>query len=553
MSSVSRPVRPEVDPASPGGGLGAGDDGPAGVLDRSRSGRLNGAGRVRRPTATSRFGVSRRESHDATEFYSRFSAPQLSKDDTVVEPAALDQIWVGDARAMDACGDVADGSVALVVTSPPYYAGKEYETAVGEGHVPASYIAYVEMLRGVFAECLRKLEPGGRIAVNVANLGRKPYRSLSADVIDVLQDLGYLLRGEIVWVKGKAAGGSCAWGSFQRPGNPVFRDLSERVIVASKGRFDRARGAPDRAATDLPSTATISADEFMELTTDVWELPPESATRVGHPAPFPVELPRRLIDLYTYEGDLVLDPFMGSGSTAVAALRRGRHFVGFDTDPAYVDQAEARLEAERRLLAAGEAAVSGVGLARLPADRAALAVAPPASEAVVAAVDAGVSARGGDEPSGVLGPVGRAIFDGRKAKDVAALMLVEAGFAAVETKNIKTAGLAVDLRARDRAGRVWLFDVVCGFSNGNPGLRRTDTFWRALGKASALAALTALIAGDDPRYVLFTIDLPPAKTPAGRALAAVQSPSPGRTVTDVVRLLDPGDVARLRIHAAGDG
>jgi DNA modification methylase len=303
--------------------------------------------RVRKPTATSRFGVSRRENHDSTEFYQRFPAPDISDDTLVNPPTALDEVWVGDARSMDEFGKVADASVALVVTSPPYYAGKEYEAAVGEGHIPESYIAYVKMLRDVFAECKRKLQPGGRIAVNVANLGRRPYRSLAADVIAVLQDLRFLIRGEIVWVKGKAAGGSTAWGSFQRPGNPVLRDVTERIVLASNGRFDRAHGARDRAAAGLPSVATISADEFMELTTDVWELAPESATRVGHPAPFPVELPRRLIDLYTYEGDLVLDPFMGSGSTAVAAVRTGRHYVGFDTDPEYVARAVARVQDEQ--------------------------------------------------------------------------------------------------------------------------------------------------------------------------------------------------------------
>ena len=142
---------------------------------------------------------------------------------------------------MDTCGDVANDSVALVVTSPPYFAGKEYEETVGRGHVPASYITYLKMLEDVFKQCVRKLEPGGRIAVNVANLGRRPYRSLSADVIAILQDrLRLLLRGEVIWHKARGATGSCAWGSFQRPSNPVLRDLTERVVIASKGRFDRA-------------------------------------------------------------------------------------------------------------------------------------------------------------------------------------------------------------------------------------------------------------------------------------------------------------------------
>ena len=195
--------------------------------------------RDRRRTSTSNFGVSGRESHDASAFYERFRAPELSDDHTVLEPRAVaEPFQLGDARHMEA---VADGSVALVVTSPPYFAGKRYEEELERDGVPASYLEYLELLSEVFAECVRTLEPGGRIAVNVANLGRKPYRSLAADVIRILEDeLGLLLRGEIVWQKGEGASGSCAWGSYRSASNPVLRDLTERVIVASKGRFDRA-------------------------------------------------------------------------------------------------------------------------------------------------------------------------------------------------------------------------------------------------------------------------------------------------------------------------
>ncbi|HVW32275.1 MAG TPA: DNA methyltransferase, partial [Acidimicrobiia bacterium] len=128
-----------------------------------------------RGTATSRFGVSRRESHDASEFYGRFVAPEVSADDRVTGAVDLGEpLRCGDSRVLD----LPDRCVALVVTSPPYFAGKEYEAALGEGAVPASYLEYLGMLRDVFAECRRVLEPGGRMAVNVANLGRKPYRSL---------------------------------------------------------------------------------------------------------------------------------------------------------------------------------------------------------------------------------------------------------------------------------------------------------------------------------------------------------------------------------------
>lgn len=472
-------------------------------------------GRQRRPTSTSRFGVSRRENHDASEFYERFPPLVISADDTVAEHTARDQVWVGDARDMDAYGAVADGSVALVVTSPPYFAGKEYETAVGEGHVPESYRAYLRMLHDVFAECARKLEPGGRIAVNVANLGRKPYRSLSADVIDILQELGLLLRGEVIWQKARGAGGNCAWGSFQRPGNPVLRDLTERVVIASKGRFDRAVTARQRAAWGLPSVATISADEFMDLTTDVWELAPERATRVGHPAPFPVELPRKLIDLYTYEGDLVLDPFMGSGSTAVAAVRTGRHFVGFDTDAGYVATALARVAEERE--AGGARATPAV---RVPAG-------PVGLGAGLTDVDAAVRA-------------------GRRVGDVARLVVEAAGFTDLASDVKLVPGVEVAFRALDRGGEPWYLDLHGAFSPGRPGLSRGEVLWRALGRASVVAATNPAT-----RLVLLTTDVPSPGSAGGRALAAVRGSGPGSTVVDVINLVDPADVARLAGYAHG--
>jgi DNA modification methylase len=303
---------------------------------------------VRRPTATSAFGVGRRESHDASAFYERFSAPVVSADDEVRPCSVPDQVFCGDSRDLSV---VDDKSVALVVTSPPYFAAKEYEQALGEGHIPGSYVDYLGMLRDVFAECLRVLEPGGRMAVNVANLGRKPYRSLAGDVTRLLQDdLGMLLRGEIVWQKGEGANGSCAWGSYASAANPSLRDLTERIVVASKGRFNRAVPRAKRAERGLPHENTITPEEFRLLTLDVWKFAPASAKRVGHPAPFPVELPRRAIELFTYKEDVVLDPFLGAGTTAIAAVQTGRHYVGFDADPDYVALAERRIDEARQVL-----------------------------------------------------------------------------------------------------------------------------------------------------------------------------------------------------------
>jgi DNA modification methylase len=485
-------------------------------------------GQHRVPTQTSRFGVSRRENHDASPFYARFTPPELAADDAVHPDKAIDAIYAGDARDM---AEIPTGSVALVVTSPPYFAGKEYEEALGEGHIPATYLDYLRMLEEVLAECVRTLEPGGRIAVNVANLGRRPYRSLSSDVIGILQDrLRLLLRGEVVWQKARGSSGSCAWGSFQRPANPVLRDLTERVIVASKGRFDRALPARRRARFGLPSVSSMSCDEFMEATTDVWEIASESATRVGHAAPFPVALPERLIHLYTYYGDLVLDPFMGSGSTAVAAVRLGRHYAGYDIDPAYVALANERVAEARRQ--PPDDAERGSLLFRLPA------VADPG----------GTAAR--PRPAGPAPEPGeaareQALEEGIAARRLARRVLEAAGFRRIEEKLHLAGGVEVGFRARDAAGTVWLFDVAGGFTSTKPGLKRAETLWRSLGKAAVLHE----VAPAAP-FVLLTTDLPTPGGPGEAALGAVRGP--GRPVADVIVLTSPGDRERLgRLAATG--
>jgi len=478
---------------------------------------------TRRSTSTSAFGVSRRENHDASPFYDRFTPPALSADARLGTPAALDTLVVGDSRSMDR---VADSSVALVVTSPPYFAGKAYEEALGQGGVPATYLEYLQMLRDVLAECVRVLEPGGRIAVNVANLGRRPYRSLSADVIGILQDdLRLLLRGEIVWLKQRGSSGSCAWGSFQRPGNPVLRDLTERIVVASKGRFDRSLSPGERHRADHPSEASMTREDFMENTLDLWEIPPESASRVGHPAPFPVELPARLIELYTYRGDLVLDPFLGAGSTAVAAVRSGRHYVGYDTEPSYVALAEARVADERRHLEAA-------GDDRRPARVGLPAVAPTAATAASAATPEDGAGDAHD----------RMVAEGRSAKEIARQVIVAAGFTDVEDGPRCPGGFTVDFAARDDAGDRWLFDVAGGFTRHRPGLERPDVLWKAIGRATVLRS-----EGDTP-LVLLTTGVPSPRSSGAEALRRVTGPEePVTGVVDIVPASAADDLGRLRL------
>jgi site-specific DNA-methyltransferase (adenine-specific) len=187
----------------------------------------------------------------------------------------------------------------------------------------------------VWAETWRVLVPGGRACVNVANLGRKPYIPLHSFLIADMLDLGFLMRGEIIWDKAASASSSTAWGSWQSASNPTLRDVHEYILVFSKGTFRREK--------QDGRENTIGREEFLEFTKSVWTFPAESARKVGHPAPFPVELPYRLIQLYTYSGEVVLDPFMGSGQTALAALKTNRRYVGYEINTDYQSLAERRI------------------------------------------------------------------------------------------------------------------------------------------------------------------------------------------------------------------
>jgi len=277
----------------------------------------------RKSTSTSSFGSPGREGHDASAFY----ATRLYQDQPQPEeveyveyslPAeTLNSICLASAEKMDA---LPDSSVHLMVTSPPYNVGKDYD----EDLTLDEYLAF---LRRVWREAYRVLVPGGRACINVANLGRKPYIPLHAFIARDMIESGFLMRGEIIWDKGASASGSTAWGSWQSSSNPTLRDVHEYVLVYSKGGFRRKRpeGRED----------TITREQFLEYTKSVWTFPTESARKIGHPAPFPIELPYRLIQLYTYSGEVVLDPFMGSGQTALAARKAGRNFVGYEISEEY--------------------------------------------------------------------------------------------------------------------------------------------------------------------------------------------------------------------------
>ena len=288
--------------------------------------------------------------------------------------------------------------------------------------------------------------------------------------------------------------------------NPVVRDVHEYCLCFSKGRFDRV----------VKGQATIEAEEFMDATLSIWEIPPESASRVGHPAPFPVELPERLIHLYTYRHDLVLDPFMGSGTTAVAAVRTERHYVGYDTDASYVEAAKKRLEDEQTRAGA---------------------LAQEETTPLRVSIDPGPGPAARDEDFQA-----RAVREGLAARDLAREALERCGFTDIESEANFPEGVEVNFRARDQKDGIWHFDVSGGFTSNRPGLKRTDTLWKAIDKAAVLHAAYPGIP-----LILSTTDAPVKGSAGDEALRVLKGP--GRPIRDVIVFRAPDDLERLRSYA----
>lgn len=284
-------------------------------------------------TQTSSFGTSGRISHNSEKFYKSKLYNGLKRDNIMVKPdnvfplQYINKIICSSSEFML---EIPDNSVDLMITSPPYNVSKEYDDDL-------SLDEYLELLQKVFLETYRVLVNGGRACVNVANVGRKPYIPLSDYLSRIMIDIGFNMRGEIIWNKASSASPSTAWGSWKSASNPILRDIHEYILVFSKGDYKKNKRNKEN---------TISRDDFIEWTKSIWTMKAESAKRIGHPAPFPEELPYRLIQLYSYKGDIILDPFMGSGTTALASLKSGRNFIGYEVKEEYVRLAYDRLSTE---------------------------------------------------------------------------------------------------------------------------------------------------------------------------------------------------------------
>ncbi len=283
---------------------------------------------MKKGTETSSFGVSARVGHNSEKFYSSnlYKGINLTEvsdtSENAIKAGHLNKIFAHTSESMI---ELPDSSVHLMITSPPYNVTKEYDKNL-------TLAEYLKMLEHVMRETYRVLVNGGRACVNVANLGRKPYISLTDYVGILMGQIGFNYRGQIIWDKSASSGGSCAWGSWQSAANPCLRDVHEYILIFSKGNYKRKKGID-----------TIRKEDFLEWTKSIWKMNTESAKRVRHPAPFPEELPHRLINLYSFENDIILDPFMGSGTTAVAALKNKRRFIGYDISEEYIRIANERI------------------------------------------------------------------------------------------------------------------------------------------------------------------------------------------------------------------
>ncbi|MHA1314763.1 MAG: DNA-methyltransferase [Candidatus Helarchaeota archaeon] len=269
----------------------------------------------KRGTRTSSFGSPGRISHDSSEFYASklYEGSKPPKKIEYIEnempSSLLNRILCKSSEKM---GDIPDNSVHLMITSPPYNVGKDYDRNY-------TLSEYLQFLKSVWTETKRVLVPGGRACINVANLGRKPYIPLDSFIAKDMLDLGFLMRGEIIWDKGSSAGSSTAWGSWCSASNPTLRDVHEYILVFCKDTFKRIN-------LDKRNNS-IQRDEFLEYTKSIWKFQAESA--------------------YTFEKEIVLDPFMGSGQTAIAAIKSNRYYVGYEIDKTYADLAMKRVRAFR--------------------------------------------------------------------------------------------------------------------------------------------------------------------------------------------------------------
>ena len=264
------------------------------------------------------------------------------------------KLVLGDSRRMS---EVPDGSVHLIVTSPPYYDLKSYKGAVKEEHQlgsPTNFETYLENLNAVWKECVRVLGPDGKLAINIMPIflagnengfDRRSTKIMLTEIEKFMDSTGEMFTFALyIWDKRKIVRFS-SFGSYPFPPNIFATMPYEWIIVFSK------RGKRPTVEKSIKEASKLSTQEWQNWAVNsIWEMNPAKAKKEGHPAPFPEELPKRLIKLYSFVGDTVLDPFMGTGTTLQAAINLQRNSIGYEVSEAYMKLAEAKVSAAQSKL-----------------------------------------------------------------------------------------------------------------------------------------------------------------------------------------------------------
>jgi len=225
---------------------------------------------------------------------------------------------------------VDDNSVDLVITSPPYNVDIQYNSHKDD----VSYADYLEFSRKWMARCFVWLKEDGRFCLNIPlDKNKGGQQSVGADLTTIAKEVGFHYHSTIVWNEGNISRRT-AWGSWKSASAPYVIAPVELIVVLYKDKWKKTSGS---------KVSDIERNEFMDWTNGLWSFNGESKKRIGHPAPFPIELPRRCVKLFSYVDDVVLDPFSGSGTTLIAAIANNRKGIGIDVDKKYCELARKRI------------------------------------------------------------------------------------------------------------------------------------------------------------------------------------------------------------------
>lgn len=225
---------------------------------------------------------------------------------------------------------VAENSVDLVVTSPPYNVDIQYNSHKDD----VSYAEYLEFSEKWMTRCFDWLKDDGRFCLNIPlDKNKGGQQSVGADLTTIAKRIGFQYHSTIIWNEGNISRRT-AWGSWMSASAPYVIAPVELIVVLYKKNWKKTSGS---------KISDVGRQEFMDWTNGLWTFNGESKKKIGHPAPFPVELPRRCVKLFSYVDDVALDPFCGSGTTLIAAVSNNRKGIGIDVDKKYCDLAQKRI------------------------------------------------------------------------------------------------------------------------------------------------------------------------------------------------------------------